>query len=235
MITPWPIVDPRHGRHRLAGRLGVTGAAAGVIAGLTQISLGTRIPSWTGEKLAPVQLGLLTIALSLLAGAAAIRQTRPATPGVRALCSLALVVPGLLCFSTVGRLWYFPGPLLLAAVAVSLSNARETAALAVRNYLRWLLGLLGVAEALMASSGPPLLLAVGTAGGVSLAAAAWRGPSQKLFPLLVLAGSVPFTALAWTVVVPGVLAVLAVAMAIVVSHQATHPAPTTEQAAVSPR
>ena len=235
MITPWPIADPRHGRHRLAGRHGVTGAAAGSIAGLTQISLGTRIPSWTGEKLAPVQLGLLTIALSLLAGAAAIRQTRPATSGVRALCALALVVPGLLCFSTVGRLWYFPGPLLLAAVAVSISNARETAALAVRNYLRCLLGLLGAAEALMASSGPPLLLAVGTAGGVSLAVAAWRGPSQKLFPLLVLAGSVPFTALAWAVVVPVVLAVLAAALAIGVSHQATHPAPTTKQAAVSPR
>lgn len=221
--------EPRHGRHRLAGRLGAAGAAIGGVAGLVQVTVGARIPSWTGNKLAPVQLGLLTIALSLLAASAAIRQTRPATPvGVRALCSVALVVPGLLCFSTVGRLWYVPGPLLLAAAVVSLDRARETGALVVRNYLRLLLGLLGAAEILMAVNAPPLLLAVGTAGGVSLAVAAWHGPSRQLFPIFVLAGIVPFTALAWTAVVPVVLAMLAAAIATVVSHQATHPTAATE-------
>lgn len=208
--------DPRHGRHRLAGRLGATGAAVGVVAGFVQVTLGMRIPSWTGDKLAPVQLGVLTVALSLLAAAAAVRQSRPSTPaGVRALCSLALAVPGLLCFSTVGRLWYLPGPLLLAAAVVSLDGARETAALVGRNYLRLLLGLLGAAQVLMAVSAPPLLLAVGTTGGVALAVAAWRGPSRRLFPLYV-AGVVPFTALAWTAVVPVVLAMLATAIAIAI-------------------
>jgi hypothetical protein len=236
MTTPAPTPDPRHGRHRLAGRLGATGAAVGVVAGLVQLTLGTRIPSWTGDKLAPVQLGLLTVALSLLAAAAAIRQTRPATPaGERALCSLALAAPGLLCFSTVGRLWYLPGPLLVAAAVVSLDRAPETWALVVRNYLRLLLGLLGAAEVLMAVSAPPLLLAVGTTGGVALAVAAWRGPSRRLFPLFVLAGIVPFTALAWTAVVPVVLAMLAAAIAIVVSHQATHATAATELAAFSHR
>jgi hypothetical protein len=225
--------DQRHGRHRLAGRLGATGAAVGVGAGLVQVTLGTRIPSWTGDKLAPVQLGLLTVALSLLAAAAATRQNRPDTPvGVRALCSVTLVVSGLLCFSTVGRLWYLPGPLIMAAAVVSLDPARETVALVVRNYLRLLLGLLAAAEALMAVSAPPLLLAVGTTSGVALGVAAWRGSSRKLFPLLVLAGIVPFTALAWTAVVPVVLALLAAAIATVVSHQATHPAAATELAAL---
>lgn len=226
--------DPRYGRHRLAARLGATGAALGVFAGLVQVTVGTRIPSWTGDKRAPVQLGTLTIALSLLAAAAAIRQSRPAIPeDVRAVCSLAIALPGLLCFTTVGRLWYLPGPLLLAAAAVTFHGAREIAELLGRNYLRLLLGLLGTAEVLMAVSGPPPVVAVGTAGGVALAVAAWRGPSRRLFPHFVLAGIAPFPALAWTAVVPVVLAVLAGAIATVVSHRITDAVATTDLVASS--
>lgn len=235
MTTPSRTPVPREGRHRLAGRLGVTGAAVGVVAGLVQVTLGTRIPSWTGDKLAPVPLGLLTVALSVLAAAAALRQARPATPvHVRALCSVTLAVAGLLCFSTVGRLWYLPGPVLLAAALAGLGSARETGAVVGRNYLRLLLGLLGAAEILMAAGAPPWALAVGAAGGVSLAVAAWRGPSRQMFAVFVLAGTVPFTALAWTAVVPVVLAMLAAAIATVAAHHATHPVAATELAASSP-
>jgi hypothetical protein len=206
------------GRHRLAGRLGGAGAALGVVAGGVQASVGARIPSWTGDKLQPVQLGLLTVALSLLAAAAAQRQTRVATPaGIRAVCALALLIPGLLCFSTVGRLWYLPGPMLLLAAAVSLDRPRDTATLVARNWLSCLLGVLGVAEALMAVSARPLPLAVGTVGAVALLAAALRGPGRRHFAALVVAGTVPFGAVAWTAVVPVALAVLAAAVAVTVS------------------
>jgi hypothetical protein len=218
----------RDSRHRRVGRLGAVGAALGVVAGGVQATLGARIPSWTGDKLAPVPLGALTVALSLLAAAAAVRQTRPATPiGVRAVCALALVVPGLLCFSTVGRLWYLPGPMLLLAAAVSLDSPRDTATLVASNWLRCLLGLLGGAEALMAVSATPLLLAVGAAGGLALVVAAGLGPTRKQFLLFMLAGTVPFAALAWTAVVPVALALLATAIASALTRQPPRPtAPT---------
>jgi hypothetical protein len=92
-------------RHRAAASLGITGSVLGVIAGTVQALVGARIPEWTGAKQEPGSLGLLTIALSLLAGHAAHRQARPnITVKARAVYAAALLIPGLLCFSTVGRL-----------------------------------------------------------------------------------------------------------------------------------
>ncbi|MGH2984622.1 MAG: hypothetical protein ACRDK5_10295, partial [Solirubrobacterales bacterium] len=49
---------------------GVAGAALGIVAGIAQWAFGNVIPEWTGNKLHPVQLGIITIALSLIALAA---------------------------------------------------------------------------------------------------------------------------------------------------------------------
>jgi hypothetical protein len=96
--------------------LGTTGAELGVAAGLIQTTVGSGIPEWTGDKLANGALGLLTIALAAVAGLAALRQ-RDARLSVlsRAACTLALIGPGLVCLTTVGRLWYLPAALLTTA------------------------------------------------------------------------------------------------------------------------
>lgn len=204
----------REGRHGVAARLGLAGSALGLLAGLIQATAGSRIPEWTGAKLAPGSLGLLTVALSLLAGLAAARQDRALTVGPRAACALGLLVPGLLCFSTVGRLWYLPGPLLVVAGILTVDSVRETAAAAARNWWRCLLGVLGATELLMAAGAAPVTLTVGAVGGVALLVAATIVRTRRVLAALLVVGTVPFAALAWTAVVPILLLLLAAALAV---------------------
>jgi hypothetical protein len=208
-------------RHRAAASLGITGSVIGVIAGTVQALVGARIPEWTGAKQEPGSLGLLTIAFSLLAGYAAFRQARPnTTVKFRAAYAAALLLPGLLCFSTVGRLWYLPGLLLLAAGLFSIDSIRETWMLLARNWLRCLLGLLGTAELLMAAGAAPVLLAVGAVGGVALIAAATVARSRASLVALVVLGTVPFRLLAWTAVIPVLLLLAAAAIAVPLTRHA---------------
>jgi hypothetical protein len=223
MSTRFPL------RRRAAASLGVAGSALGVVAGIVQALAGVRIPEWTGAKQAPGSLGLLTIVLSLLAGYAAYRQVRPRIHvGPRAAYAAALLIPGLLCFSTVGRLWYLPGPLLLAAAVLSIDSLRDTGRLITRNWLRCLLALLGVAELLMAAGASPVPLVVGAVGGAALMAAATISRSRATLMALVMLGTVPFAALAWTAVVPVVLLLAAAGISVPLTRRpliepVTHP------------
>ncbi len=166
-------------RHRLAMRLGVTGAALGIAAGLVQVVAGHRIPEWTGAKLATTPLGLLTVGLSLLAGLAARRQ-RDSDLSVlaRAACALGLIGPGLVCLSTVGRLWYLPAVLLVVAGGLTIDSWRQTASVLTENWYRVLLSVTGVSQMLMAAGAAPALLVIGGVGGILVIAAAWLRTAQ---------------------------------------------------------
>jgi hypothetical protein len=203
-------------RHRLAGRLGVAGSALGVVAGAVQATTGPRIPEWTGAKAAPVALGLLTIVLSVVAGVAAARQRTPdLSVRAGAGCALGLIGPGLLCLSTVGRLWYLPAILLLAAGTMSIDNWRDTGTAIAHDWLRVLLSALGACEVLMAAGAGPVLMAVGSVSGFALMAAAWLSAARiGVIVGLGALGTVPFAALAWTAIVPVVVAVLALLVAL---------------------
>jgi hypothetical protein len=207
-------------RRRLATRLGLMGALLGVTAGLTQTTVGDRIPQWTGAKQSPLALGLLTVALSLVAGLAAVRQHRTdLTAGARAACALGLIGPGLLCLTTVERLWYLPAVLLLAAGALTIDSRRETAATLAAHWWRILLGALGGCQLLMSAGAAPAPALAGALGGASLIAAAWLGPyPRRRAWALVVVGTVPFAVLAWMSIVPLLLTVEAFAIA------AVHPA-----------
>jgi hypothetical protein len=214
-------------RRRVAASLGIAGGALGLIAGTVQALAGARIPEWTGAKQAPGSLGLLTIALSVLAGYAAHRQARVGTSvGSRAAYTAALLLPGLLCFSTVGRLWYLPGPLLLTASFLSIDSIRDTAVLVGRNWLRCLLALLGAAELLMAAGAAPVLLAVGAVGGIALLVAGTVARSRASLIALVVIGTLPFTVLAWTAVIPILLLLATAAIAVPLTRR-PFPAPVT--------
>ena len=208
-------------RHRAAASLGITGGVIGVVAGTVQALVGARIPEWTGAKQEPGSLGLLTIALSLLAGYAAYRQARPnTTVKARAAHTVLMLIPALLCFSTVGRLWFLPGLMLLAAALFSIDSIRDTSTLFTRNWLRCLLALLGAAELLMAAGAAPVLLAVGAVGGIALIAAATVAKSRTSLVALIVVGTVPFTLLAWTAVIPVLLLVAAAAIAVPLTRHA---------------
>jgi hypothetical protein len=157
----------------------------------------------------------LTVALAVLAGLAAVRQASSGIGvGSRAACALALLVPGLLCLTTVGRLWYVPGPILLVAGTLCIRSWKSTASVIARNWARCLLSALGAGELLMAAGAAPAVMAVGAVGGLALITASWLPTSRRPVVVGLLAvGTVPFAALAWTAIAPILLLVSAAAVA----------------------
>ncbi|KQW50976.1 hypothetical protein ASC77_25315 [Nocardioides sp. Root1257] len=209
---------------RLSARLGVAGAALGMTAGTAQVVIGPRIPAWTGDKLANGPLGLLTVALSALAGLAALRQRDPnlSVQG-RTACALAMIGPGLLCLTTVGRLWYLPAALLLPAGLLTVHSWRGAAAALGRDCNRGLLTALGASEMMMVANGPGRLMLVGGLGGAALLVATWwRSAPRRWTAALVVLGTVPFAVMAWTVVLPVLLAALSWSLVIPVARQSRH-------------
>lgn len=209
---------------QVAARLGLVGGSLGVVAGLVEVTVGAWIRSWVGDKADTVRLGLMTAVLGAIAVAAAIALARQAGEGagvrVTATRRLAVVtgllLPGLIGFTTVGRLWYAPGALLLAAgltAAVGLrGEGSELVAAAECSWATTLtvgLALLYVALGVTAL-GPAG--ALGVAGGLLVLLvlllrdrlARWSARA-----LIVLAVT-PFAFLTWWSVVTPILAVLLV-------------------------
>jgi len=104
---------------RAASALAWAGVLLGVCAGLVQLTLGATIPAWTGNKMDPAGLGLTTIVLSLVAAVALWQLRRPLPSWARVTWVLVSVACAAVCFSTVGRLWYVPGTLLLVATLLA--------------------------------------------------------------------------------------------------------------------
>ncbi len=98
---------------------GLAGVALGVAAGLIQLLAGSAIPEWTGNKLDTTGLGLATIVLSLVAGVGLWQLRRPLPRWERRVVLLIVLASAGVCFTTVGRLWYIPGPLLIAAAVLA--------------------------------------------------------------------------------------------------------------------
>jgi hypothetical protein len=217
----------RLSRQHTAAGLGSAGATLGILAGLTQATAGSRIPDWTGNKGSPVALGLLTVLLSLAALAAALtlRDRTPLRPSQRVLAAVALLVPAGLCFSTVGRLWYVPGILLLSALSLTVAAAgiSELWPVIRGNWIQGLVTLLGAFEILMAvSAGPHVTIAVGVIGGAVLILAPRLTDRAKPATILaaLLIGTLPFAALTYWSVASPVLAVVALALAFPAVRQA---------------
>ncbi|WP_395729400.1 hypothetical protein [Nakamurella sp.] len=211
-----PTADPAAHRHRWVARLGLAGSVLGVIAGAVQAAVGSRIPEWTGAKASPIALGLLTVALSAVAGWAAWRQRGPRlSVAGRAACALALAGPGLLCLSTAGRLWYPSALLMVIAGTMTIDSWPDTAKMLAVNWFRILLGALGGCQLLMAAGAPPALALVGFVGGVSLiAAAGWRSASRSVIAGLMVVGILPFAILGWAGIGPPLVAVTAALIAV---------------------
>jgi hypothetical protein len=198
----------------------LAGSVLGVVVGLVQASWGSQIPDWTGDKREPVALGILTVALALLAGLAAVRQPGTDGPLGRAACAVGLVGPGLLGLTTAGRLWYLPAVALVAAGLVTVESRQATVAVLGANWWRVLLSVLAVTQLVMAAGAAPVPMAVGAIGGVALLIAAWlRTGARSRTWALVVVGAVPFAVVAWAAVVPVLVAVEALGLAAVISRR----------------
>jgi hypothetical protein len=100
---------------KLAIQLGRLGSILGVLAGIVELSIGNRILPWIGNKENPTGLGLVTIFLSGMAYfsvRSARNQVMP-TNNRKLAIFLGVLLPATICFTSVGRLWYLPGLLLL--------------------------------------------------------------------------------------------------------------------------
>ena len=107
-------------------RIGMAGGVLGIVAGIVQLGWGDVNSDWMGNKLHPVQLGIITILLSViaLAGVSFLARRADAPMRERVLATILIGLAAGICFTTVGRLWYVPGPLLIVAAVLLNQGAR---------------------------------------------------------------------------------------------------------------
>ncbi len=162
------------------------------------------------------RLGLVTLVLSVVALTAALELGRH--PGAAAprrfLLALGLLLPGLVCFTTVGRLWYLPGVLLVASGACVVAGAwgerRAVALAAERRWAAILLAVLALVYVFLGVTALGVAGALGAAGGlVVLALIAMRGRiAIPLARVLLIVAAIPFAAMTWWSAVTPLVGVL---------------------------
>jgi nucleotide-binding universal stress UspA family protein len=165
--------------------------------------------------LTPTPLGLVTIILSAIALASAVAwERRGGRVGDRRLATvLAFLVPAGVCFTTIGRLWYLPGALLIiAGVLVVGASARGELSHAVSRH-HWLNGLTALLGGyFLFLGGDALPKAVGVLGILG-ALAIWTAllgtrRSHRVRLILLAVGALPFALATWWSVVTPVIALL---------------------------
>ena len=176
------------------------------------------IRSWVGSKQDTTRLGLATITLSAIALLAAVTwlQRRETSPGTRLLIVVGLIVPGVICFTTVGRAWYLPGALLVVAAAMAASELREDAREVVETISRhWLAALtvvLGAFYVFLGATALGVAGMLGIGGGITIlaiVALSSRVP-PRVASLVLVAAALPFAVLTWWSIVTPLLAILVV-------------------------
>jgi hypothetical protein len=212
-----------NGRRQRARSLLLAGGVLAIAAGLVQATTGSRIPVWTGDKADPGPLGLLTVVLGIVALVATMLLTSPHRSGTaRAGAGAAIALVAIIGSTTVGRLWWLPGPLLVVGLAVSVEDWRALLSTIRRQWCRVLLVTLGCCELLVVVRAQPLVMLSGLVAGVALMAAAVPGARPRIIPLAVL-GTLPFAALAWTALVPVIVSVTAAVITLAVHRPSAAP------------
>ncbi|MGZ4395088.1 MAG: hypothetical protein ACXVZ2_06985 [Gaiellaceae bacterium] len=201
---------------RLAAGAAVAGAALGLVVGIVELTAGPQIRTWVGNKLDTTRLGLTTIVLAAVALAAALTwlRRRDLSTDRRLLIGAGLLVPGLVGFTTVGRLWYVPGTLLVLAGLVLVVELRKDGAAVSRTlgeyWAAGLIAVLAVSYVFLGATALGVAGVLGIVGGIVVVATlAARSRLPRHVPLLLLcAAVVPFAVLTWWSVVTPLLALL---------------------------
>lgn len=209
-------------RRRVAATLGLVGGTLGLAAGLVELTAGPSIRAWVGNKHDTTRLGLATLALAAIALAAAVALLRRhgAPAPTRLGLAVGLLVPGLICFTTVGRLWYLPGALLVTAGFLVLVDLRKdvshVAASVERNATAVLVILLGSFYVFLGATALGVAGTLGISGGllaIGLIACRATIPAPAAIALLVLA-ALPFAALTWWSLATPLIALLLVGIGV---------------------
>ncbi|MCW3046487.1 MAG: hypothetical protein JWO74_771 [Solirubrobacterales bacterium] len=218
-LRPHDERSPRRGRRdRLASRLALVGAGLGVFAGVAELTFGPSIRDWVGNKQDTTRLGLTTIILSsvALASAGVLQRADSRAHSHRLAVALGLVVPAVICFTTVGRLWLVPGSLLLVAGGLLLSAAQRGELGHAVDERRWYTGLVALCGAYYIFLGATALgLAglLGVLGGLLIwGAMASASRSRRAAYALLALGALPFAAVTWWSAITPLIAVLALVL-----------------------
>jgi hypothetical protein len=206
------------------GWFGVVGAVLGVVAGVVELVIGPSIRPWIGDKHDTLRLGLATMALSAVAFVAAwvLAHRSDVSSSHRMLCAVAMLIPGVVCFTTVGRLWYPAGTVLVSSALITLYGARTDLPAVARTIARaWaavLMVTLGLMYVGLGAAASGVSGAFGIAGGlVAIAVVVTRRRHAVPISLgLLLLGVVPFALLTWWSLVTPIVAGLLVALGLTV-------------------
>jgi hypothetical protein len=206
-------------RDQWSTRLGFAGGVLGVAVGFVELTVGPSIPDWIGNKHDTTRLGLATVALSGLALVCAVGIARADLSSPRrVVLGIGTLIPGLLCFTTVGRLWCVPGALLVASSAVALAGARGSGGAVrtatARNATAILTIALGVTYVALGATASGLTGALGVAGGLAVIGIVATRPrlGRGAATVALVAAAAPFAVVTcWSVVTP-LVALLIVAI-----------------------
>jgi hypothetical protein len=201
---------------RAAVRIGRLGALCGLVAGTIEVVVGGSIRAWIGDKNDPGRLGLVTLTIAAVALVATSLLRASDRPERRALLVVGIALPALLGFTTVGRLWYLPGPLLLVAAALAASalrgRGRAVAGALERSATRIFASVLALAYVALGLAALGVGGVLGIAGGLAAllvlqGAARW---SRVTISVLAAVSVLPFAVVTWWSVVTPLAAVLIV-------------------------
>jgi hypothetical protein len=143
---------------------------------------------------------------------------RDVSPATRLLIVVGLIVPGVICFTTVGRAWYLPGGLLVVAAAIAASELREHAREVLdtisRSWLAALAVVLGAFYIFLGATALGVPGVLGIAGGItiiSVVAMSSLVPS-RMASFILVAAALPFAVLTWWSVVTPLVAITTIAI-----------------------
>jgi hypothetical protein len=206
------------GLQRLAAALGTLGAGLGLLAGVVELTAGPSIRSWVGNKEDTTRLGLATVLLAAVALLAAVVLRRAAaSPTMRFAAAVGLVAPGLICFTTVGRVWYLPGAILVAAGVLALADLRQEAhtvrTTLNRNWTAILAAVLALFYVFLGATALGFAGLVGILGGLAvLGLLALHTKLSRPFGLaLLMFATLPFALLTWWSLATPLIGVLVLA------------------------
>jgi hypothetical protein len=190
---------------RLLLLTGVLAAVLGVGAGIAEILAGTA--RWAGNKNDPTTLGLVTVGLGVVIGAAALSATRVHRPGAPLGTAATLLVCALLGLTTAGLAWVPAAVAAMAACALVARRPRPAAAWHGNLRAQWVPALVVALSLIYLTFGIVARDRVGLLGiagfGLAVAALALHGRSRFAAAVALVVAAVPFAvATAWTVVIP---------------------------------